>query len=241
MRKNYFDLYFYKHLKNTNDHIKHIYKSNKKKSNIALYCIEQEEGRGRKNREWISKKGDLTCSFLIEKKININDLGKINLFTIYYLIKIFNELGINKNISYKWPNDILINKKKIGGVLIETNVSNNLINKFIVGIGINFLPKSINSKFSSISFSDLGNKSDSLQFFFLMIENFNLFIDNFSKIEFETLSKNLSEIFFRKESKVIINLGKQNVEGIFEKINSSGEILLRNMGKQLKVNYGEII
>ena len=40
----------------------------KKKSNIALYCIEQEEGRGRKNREWISKKGDLTCSFLIEKK-----------------------------------------------------------------------------------------------------------------------------------------------------------------------------
>ena len=125
--------------------------------------------------------------------------------------------------------------------MIETNVSNNLINKFIVGIGINFLPKSINSKFSSISFSEIGNKSDSLQFFFLMIENFNLFIDNFSKIEFEILSKNLSEIFFRKESKVIINLGKQNVEGIFEKINSSGEILLRNMGKQLKVNYGEII
>ena len=57
-----------------------------------------------------------------------------------------------------------------------------------------------------------------------MIENFNLFIDNFSEIEFEILSKNLSEIFFRKESKVIINLGKQNVEGIFEKINSSGEI-----------------
>ena len=74
-----------------------------------------------------------------------------------------------------------------------------------------------------------------------MIENFNLFIDNFSEIEFEILSKNLSEIFFKKESKVVINLGKQNVEGIFEKINSSGEILLRNMGKQLRVNYGEII
>ena len=72
-------------------------------------------------------------------------------------------------------------------------------------------------------------------------EAFNLFIDNFSEIEFEILSKNLSEIFFKKESKVVINLGKQNVEGIFEKINSSGEILLRNMGKQLRVNYGEII
>ena len=135
----------------------------------------------------------------------------------------------------------MINKKKIAGVLIETNVSNNLINKLIVGIGINFLPKSNNSEFSSISLNEIGNKSDPLQFFFLLIENFNLFIDNFSEIEFEILSKNLSEIFFKKESKVVINLGKQNVEGIFEKINSSGEILLRNMGKQLRVNYGEII
>ena len=125
--------------------------------------------------------------------------------------------------------------------MIETNVSNNLINKLIVGIGINFLPKSNNSEFSSISLNEIGNKSDPLQFFFLLIENFNLFIDNFSEIEFEILSKNLSEIFFKKESKVVINLGKQNVEGIFEKINSSGEILLRNMGKQLRVNYGEII
>ena len=236
-----FDLYFFKSLASTNDKTKEILKLQKNNNNLALFSVNQERGKGRKNRVWISKKGDLTCSFAIQKKINVSDLGKINLYTIYHLIKTFNKIGINKNISYKWPNDILINKKKVAGVLIETNVFGGSINQLIVGIGINFVSKIINSRFSSISLGELVTKSNPLNFFFLMIECFEYFFMNYSSIEFEKISSSLSKIFFNKRENIIINLGHKKVEGVFKEINSSGELLIKKLNREVKISYGEII
>ena len=243
MIERYFDLYFFKSLFNTNDKVKEILKlQNKNKNkNIALFSVKQEKGKGRKNREWISKEGDLTCSFAIQKKLNVNDLGKINLFTIYSLINAFNKIGVDKNISYKWPNDILINKKKIAGVLIETNVSNSSINQCVIGIGVNFISKVIHSKFSSISINDLTINYNALNFFFLLIECFDSFFENYSRIEFEKISRSLSTIFFDKKKNITINLGDHKIDGFFKKINSSGELLIQKHDEEVKINYGEII
>lgn len=241
MIERYFDLYFFKSLLNTNDKVKEILKLQNKNKNIALFSVKQEKGKGRKNREWISKEGDLTCSFAIQKKLNVNDLGKINLFTIYSLINAFNKIGVDKNISYKWPNDILINKKKIAGVLIETNVSNSSINQCVIGIGVNFISKVIHSKFSSISINDLTINYNALNFFFLLIECFDSFFENYSRIEFEKISRSLSTIFFDKKKNITINLGDHKIDGFFKEINSSGELLIQKHDEEVKINYGEII
>ena len=55
-------------------------------------------------------------------------------------MNILKNLGI-KNVEFKWPNDIFIKKKKVAGILIETNVYRGKINKFIIGIGINIVKK----------------------------------------------------------------------------------------------------
>ena len=77
----YFDHFFYKSLENTNDTAKKIYNS-KKSENIALLTLLQKSGRGRTDKKWISKKGDLTCSFLISFQTTVNKLGQINLWFI---------------------------------------------------------------------------------------------------------------------------------------------------------------
>ena len=64
MNNGFFDLYFFKNLANTNDKIKEVVKNNDN-SNLALLCLNQKKGRGRKGRVWKSKEGDLTCSILI--------------------------------------------------------------------------------------------------------------------------------------------------------------------------------
>ena len=94
MVKKYFDYYFYRSLENTNDKIKDLSVTENKKSNLALFSYEQKKGRGRKNRLWISEKGDLTCSFLIKKKIKIKDLGKINLFIVSIIMNILKILEL---------------------------------------------------------------------------------------------------------------------------------------------------
>ena len=148
-----FNYYIYKALDNTNDELKKVGKKIKDK-NIALFCVNQKNGRGRQKRLWFSKEGDLTCSFLINKKIKINDIGKINIFIVSALIDIFKNIGIRERVEFKWPNDIFVKKKKIGGVLIETVLSKKFIEQFVIGIGINHVKKSLDNKYSCISLKD---------------------------------------------------------------------------------------
>ncbi len=239
MGKKFFDFYFFKNLRNTNDKIKEIQKINNN-SYLALYCENQKYGRGRKGRIWESKKGDLTCSFLIRKKINIKQLGRINLIVVSILIDIFKNLGFTQ-VKFKWPNDILINTKKISGILLETNVSDSSISQFTIGIGINMHSKLKNKNYSAISLNELGIKIDPLHIFFLIISNLYYFLDNFSNIQFNLLSKKLSGYFFDKSSLISVLAGKQINQGFFKKINSLGELFLEKDNELLKISYGEII
>ena len=59
---NFFDLYFYKSIKNTNDKLKEIRLVNPNR-NISLFSAYQSNGKGRSGKVWLSGKGDLTCSF----------------------------------------------------------------------------------------------------------------------------------------------------------------------------------
>jgi BirA family biotin operon repressor/biotin-[acetyl-CoA-carboxylase] ligase len=97
----------------------------------------QKKGKGQYGRKWISHKGNLFVSFFFDlNKINlsIKKLTKINCLLVKKLITNF----YKKKITFKAPNDLLINGKKISGILQETITKNN--HKYlIVGIGINII------------------------------------------------------------------------------------------------------
>jgi len=94
----------------------------------------QTKGKGQYGKSWVSSKGNLFLSvfYIINKKIQISSLIKSNLRIIKKILSRYTK----SNIKIKSPNDIMINKKKICGILNETLFYGNL--KFIViGIGIN--------------------------------------------------------------------------------------------------------
>ena len=97
----------------------------------------QKKGRGQFGKKWISYKGNLFVSFFFNlNKVNlsIKQLTKINCLLVKKSIRNF----YKKKITFKSPNDLLINGKKISGILQETIIKNN--HKFlIVGIGVNIV------------------------------------------------------------------------------------------------------
>ena len=103
----------------------------------------QKKGRGQRGKKWISYNGNLFISifFKINKKIS---LKKITLKNCSKIKKVISKL-IKKNLTIKRPNDLLLNKKKICGILQETIVYNNSL-FLVLGIGINLIrnPKIIN-------------------------------------------------------------------------------------------------
>ena len=239
MDNEFFDLYFFKNIENSNDKIKEVFKKNDN-SRLALFCINQKRGRGRKGRVWKSKVGDLTCSILIKKKLDISEMGRINIIVVSIIINIFEDLGLNK-VEFKWPNDIFINKKKIAGILIETSVSNNTVTQFIIGIGVNIKSRPNDLKYSSTSLFENGLKIKAHKLFFSIIKRLYFYIENYKNIEFLYFSKKLSNRFFNKKSLINVISGNNKKEGMFSKIGCLGELIIKKKNKNLTITYGEII
>ena len=239
MDNGFFDLYFFKNIENSNDKIKEVFKKNDN-SRLALFCINQKRGRGRKGRVWKSKVGDLTCSILIKKKIDISEIGRINVIIVSIIINIFEGLGLN-NIKFKWPNDIFINKKKVAGILIETSVSNKTMTQFIIGIGVNIKSRPDDLKSSSTSLFENGLRVKAHKLFFSIIKRLYFYIENYKNIDFPYLSKKLSTRFFNKKSIIKVYSGDYKNEGLFSEIGCLGELIIKNKNKNLTITYGEII
>jgi len=124
----------YKVVNSTNDVA--IRKIKKGFSSGIIVSDVQKKGRGQYGKKWISIKGNLFLSifFKVNLKMSLIKFTKKNCL----LIKKILSRHLKQKITIKLPNDLLVNKEKLCGVLQETLISNN--NRFvIVGIGLNIL------------------------------------------------------------------------------------------------------
>ena len=136
-----FKIIKYKKVTSTNDTaIKLI----KKKGKISGYiCSErQTKGRGTYGKKWISCKGNLFGSIFFPLNNNYPTFNEFSIINPVLISNVIRKFCKNKKINLKFPNDILINKKKICGILQEiiTNKSKKFL---IIGIGLNIIANPI--------------------------------------------------------------------------------------------------
>jgi BirA family transcriptional regulator, biotin operon repressor / biotin---[acetyl-CoA-carboxylase] ligase len=150
-----FKKFKFKKVKSTNNTAIRIIKSSNYKYGMVTTDI-QTQGRGQYGKKWISQNGNLFVSFFYDLKninLSVSRLTKINCLLVKKLL--FNYY--KKNIEFKKPNDLLIQKKKISGILQET--VSILDNKFlIVGIGINISKNPEITKYPTTNLNELTNK-----------------------------------------------------------------------------------
>ena len=133
-----FKKFFYKKVNSTNDlAIKKIKVGITKGIIIADY---QKKGRGQQGKKWLSIKGNIFMTVFFKIKENIN-IKKITILNCKIIKKVLFQY-IKKTITIKPPNDLLVDKKKICGILQE--IKFNQKHKFIIiGIGINLIKNPI--------------------------------------------------------------------------------------------------
>ena len=116
----------------------------------------QNNGRGQYGKKWISYKGNLFISFFYNLEnftVSVKQLTKINCLLVKKLLSLY----CKNKIIFKKPNDLLIDKKKICGILQETLTK---LNKkyLIVGIGINLIKSPYIKNYPTINLLDLTKK-----------------------------------------------------------------------------------
>ena len=146
----------FKKVKSTNNTAIRIIKESN--YNLGMVIAEtQTNGRGQYGRKWISSKGNLFVSFFNElnkKNLSINTITKINCLLVKKLLSIFTR----KKIIFKKPNDLLIDRKKISGILQEIIFFNK--KKFLItGIGINIIKNPYIKNYPSTNLQEVTKKS----------------------------------------------------------------------------------
>ncbi|TNF45986.1 biotin--[acetyl-CoA-carboxylase] ligase [bacterium] len=114
----------------------------------------QSAGRGRMGRPWHSPRGNLYLSVLLKPEILSSELPRMSILaSLAVFMAIFRE---NSPLNLKWPNDILLNGRKIAGVLLEGRTQNDRVEYVVVGLGINMklddvhLPPDLTGRVASV-------------------------------------------------------------------------------------------
>ena len=123
----------YSSTSSTND-IAAEYINNKKNDGLAIFAEEQTKGRGRTGNKWLTGHADsITCSIILTKKTT-----KSELLTLTSAVAVAEAIGkiVHTEAKIKWPNDIILNNKKVAGILLESKKIDDHL-AYIIGIGIN--------------------------------------------------------------------------------------------------------
>ena len=126
----------FKKVKSTNQTAIRLIKSSKNEFGLII-SEAQSKGKGQYGRKWISYKGNIFLSFFYKLEninLSLSSLTKINCFLVKDVISKY----YKKKITFKLPNDLLINKKKICGILQE-KIEKSKKQYLIVGIGFNLI------------------------------------------------------------------------------------------------------
>lgn len=133
----------------TNNYLSKLINETDVPNGTVILAHNQTKGKGQRGNTWLTEKGkNIACSYLIKpQKLEIQNVFLISMAVANAIHKCL--VNYTENIEIKWPNDILINNKKICGILIENNIAGKYISQSIVGIGINInqeiFPQEINA------------------------------------------------------------------------------------------------
>tara|TARA_B100001105_G_scaffold53917_1_gene40940 strand:+ start:306 stop:890 length:585 start_codon:yes stop_codon:yes gene_type:complete len=186
----------FKSVTSTNDVAINLIKEKKKKIG-CIYADIQTRGRGTRGRRWVSAHGNLFGSIFFPLKKNyppFNEFSIINPVIISSVIEHFCE---KKKISFKWPNDVFVNGKKICGILQELITLNS--KKFlIIGIGVNVISNpNINNKYQATNILLETRKKPSIK------KIINLIILSYEKFFFNLNSYNYKD--FKKKAEMMVS------------------------------------
>ena len=150
-----FKIFRFKKVESTNNSAIRIIKNTNTEYGMII-ANKQTSGRGQYGKKWISYNGNLFVSFFYKfdhLTVSLKQITKINGLLVKKLLSVY----YKKKIAFKKPNDLLIDKKKICGILQE-KISKLNKKYLIVGIGINLIKNPNLKNYPTTNLSDLLNK-----------------------------------------------------------------------------------
>jgi BirA family biotin operon repressor/biotin-[acetyl-CoA-carboxylase] ligase len=220
-------------------------KLNKYTINGTVFFTEKQlKGRGRKNRPWYSAKElNLLFSILLSNKKYITENPVLLNFAASLAVGNALENLYQLKVELKWPNDVLINGKKLCGILIESTSEGNKIERLVIGLGINVNQTMFQGSYSIPPTSvrlEINENADRERLLAEILNNFEELLLVLIESP-ENILKDWKQRCNMIGDKISITEGEEVKYGIFEDVDENGFLLLKdNNGRIEKIHYGDV-
>ena len=214
-------------------------------SGTLVVADKQIAGKGRRGRNWESPSGcGIFMTLMLKPDINPNNASMLTLVSALAVAKALADIT-GKDAKIKWPNDIVIDGRKVCGILTEMSAQFDYINNIVIGIGINVnnssFPEEISATASSLSLLSGGKKYRRAEIIEKIMEYFEKYYSIF--LETEDLSALVNEydamlVNMKRQVKVLDP--KEPFEGTAMGITKTGELIVDTWESRKLVSSGEV-
>lgn len=214
-------------------------------SGTLVVADKQESGKGRRGRSWVSPSGTgIFMTLMIKPDINPNNASMLTLVAALAVAKAITSVT-GEEALIKWPNDIVVNGKKVCGILTEMNAQFDYINHIVVGIGINVhnesFPEEISQMASSLMIEAGGKRFHRAQIIAETMSYFEQYYDTFLKTQdLSALVREYDELLVNRNKSVRVLDPKEPFDGKAMGITSKGELIVDTWESRKLVSSGEV-
>ena len=204
----------------------------------------QSAGRGRLGRSWHSPPGaGIYASLLLRPPLPPAELPQITLSAAVSVVRaLTRSVGVTPGI--KWPNDLILRGKKLGGILTEMETESDQIRYLVVGLGLNInnpdFPKELSSTATSL-FREEGRSFPRVPILKTWLEEMEAIYLRFLARSFQEILEEWKQHSLTLGKYVAVRQGTQHLEGLALEVAADGALLLETArGEVIKVTSGEI-
>ena len=215
----------------------------------VIIAAKQTGGKGRSGRKWVSPKGGIWLSIILQPKF---DISITTLFPIASALALSNALEKTLKIlpELKWPNDLTIKGKKIAGMLVDASLESNKIKNIVLGVGINFdvdvkhiekILKGSSNFYGIASLSEQKKKVKPIQ----LVQTFLVELEKICELLNTKQTKKIISEWTKRSSTIGKNVeldtrdGK--IKGKATKIDEDGALVISHNNKISRIIAGDII
>jgi BirA family transcriptional regulator, biotin operon repressor / biotin---[acetyl-CoA-carboxylase] ligase len=201
----------------------------------------QTGGRGRQANKWISiQERSLTFSIIMYPNALPNQINLYSLIAGLAITDCLIEYDIHAQL--KWPNDILINGKKVGGILCESKISGGVIKSMVIGIGLNVnetiaeLPKEVHYNATSLMIES-GKQYQAEILLANILNQLEHRIQDKNNIQLTNWEERCAHL----NQRVTFRSGNENIKGVFKGLSSIGQAVITINNEEVIFDSGEIV
>lgn len=210
---------------------------------LVIVAYEQVKGRGRRGRSWENLPGNLYMTFISYLNYPLSEALQLSFVTCVAVgEKLRPFLPPGHVLTYKWPNDVLLNGKKVGGLLLEAVP---LLEKqetaYLISCGLNLITRPLHVPYPTTSFQSEGIYLSLREVLYGITDSLEHYIALWKREGFSPIYDLWMQHAAGLEKKISFALQGKLHEGIFKGIDVEGALLLRTSEGLKKFTAGEIL